>query len=259
MPANERVPIKWVLPPMRSHTELALGYHTWSYAIIIGSLLNFMFFLALPSLGKLEPHTEPPVYKVSFMPWQPPQPKTERVPQAEPTPEKNNPPPKPKPKPKPKAAPKAESPIKTVPKPVLTSSPETVETAAAVAPLEQAQSAAKTRGATQTSEEEAVDSLEALPMPVAIFELTTLPRFIHQERPIYPPGMRSIGKEGTVKLDVLIDNQGKVRQVTVLKSAGAVFDEAAIQAMWLSSFSAGNINGKPVAVMMRMPVRFRLR
>ena len=67
------------------------------------------------------------------------------------------------------------------------------------------------------------------------------------------------GKEGKVKLEVLIDDKGKIRKVTVIKSAGEAFDQAAITAISNSSFTPGNVDGKPVTVLLRVPVNFSLR
>lgn len=100
---------------------------------------------------------------------------------------------------------------------------------------------------------------QPLPDPVPVYQLTGLPRFIHQERPNYPPRLRRQGKEATVKLEIYIDADGRVREIRVLKSAGEDFDRAAIAAIRASTFAPGNVDGKPVPVLMRLPIRFRLR
>jgi len=100
---------------------------------------------------------------------------------------------------------------------------------------------------------------EALPTPVPIFEVSSLPRFVHRETPVYPSAMKQQGKEGTVKIEALVDALGKVRSVTVIQSAGELFDQAAIAAIQSSTFIPANTNGKPVPVLLRLPVRFRLR
>ncbi|RFA29270.1 hypothetical protein CAI21_09290 [Alkalilimnicola ehrlichii] len=71
--------------------------------------------------------------------------------------------------------------------------------------------------------------------------------------------MRQQGREGVVRLEVLIDHRGQVVQVTVSESAGEAFDQAAIAAMRASSFSPGRMDDKPVPVLMRIPVSFKLR
>lgn len=98
----------------------------------------------------------------------------------------------------------------------------------------------------------------SLPAPVPYFKLSDLPRFLHQETPIYPEIMRASGTAGTVELLVLIDKTGKVRQITILKSAGDSFDQAAIDAINASSFMSAKVDGKPVAALLKMPVKFKL-
>jgi len=70
--------------------------------------------------------------------------------------------------------------------------------------------------------------------------------------------MRSSGITGIVKLAVLIDKEGKVHRVTVLKSADKAFDEAAKKALLASTFMPAKVGNKKVAGELRMPVKFRL-
>ncbi len=99
---------------------------------------------------------------------------------------------------------------------------------------------------------------DSLPEPVPIFRLTDVPRFLHRETPVYPEAMRATGSSGVVELAVLIDKFGNVRQVTVLKSAGELFDQAAIAAVRASTFIAARVDDQPVAAILKMPVKFRL-
>jgi len=95
---------------------------------------------------------------------------------------------------------------------------------------------------------------EVLPTPVPIFEVSSLPRFVHRSSPVYPPAMKQQGKEGTVLIEALVDATGKVRSVEVLQSAGELFDAAAITAVKASSLIPANTNGKPVPVLLRIPM-----
>ncbi len=215
-----------------------INLNYWITAIAIGSLLNTSLFVLLPKLGKTEPPKAPSIIKVEFMAWQQPRKK-------QPTPPKNKPKLKPKPKPKlEKPKPKLAPPPKSLPKkkPALTEEPTPIEKPPIPEPA---------------IKEEPTE--EILPVPAPIFELTSMPRMIHRETPVYPPEMRAQGKEATVKLEVLLDVNGQVKKVTIKKSGGSLFDQAAINAIKSSTFMPGNINGKPVAVLMRIPVKFRLR
>ena len=99
---------------------------------------------------------------------------------------------------------------------------------------------------------------DALPEPVPIFKLTQAPRFLHRENPVYPEAMRAQGISGIVRLEALIDKDGKVRKVNILKSAGRQFDEAARRAILASTFYPAEVKNEPVAVLLRLPVRFDL-
>ncbi len=99
---------------------------------------------------------------------------------------------------------------------------------------------------------------DALPKPVPVFRLTQAPRFLHRADPVYPEAMRTQGISGIVKLEALIDKEGRVRKVSILKSAGKAFDEAARRAILASSFYPAEVEKKPVAVLLRLPVRFEL-
>ncbi|NOY62429.1 MAG: TonB family protein [Gammaproteobacteria bacterium] len=99
---------------------------------------------------------------------------------------------------------------------------------------------------------------ETLPNPVPLFRLTQAPRFLHREIPVYPEIMRAQGVSGVVKLEALIDKEGRVRKASILKSAGKHFDEAAKQAILASSFYPAKVENKAVAVLLHLPVRFDL-
>jgi len=96
------------------------------------------------------------------------------------------------------------------------------------------------------------------PTPAPIFTLTQLPRFLHREKLIYPEIMRADGLSGIVRLEALIDKKGHVREVSILNSAGRDFDAEAKRAILSSSFYPAKIENKPVAVLLRLPVKFNL-
>ena len=100
--------------------------------------------------------------------------------------------------------------------------------------------------------------VSSLPLPTPYFKLSDMPRFLHRETPVYPEDMRANGSTGIVELAVLIDGEGKVREITVLKSAGESFDQAAIDAINASTFQPARADGKPVTSLLKMPVKFKL-
>jgi len=233
---------------------------TWAIAFIIGSLLNIGLFLVLPNLGRTDPPAPPPVITLDFVAWQ--LPVKEKAPEA-----------KPKPKPKKvaekKVKPKQQlkkpeskpvEPVKPKPveKPVFTEEPEITPPDEPPKPIEPEPVEEPVLPTVAETDENIIDE-EELPTPAPIFLLTNFPRFIHREIPVYPPILKMQRKEGKVTLEVLIDAKGKIRNITVLKSAGDIFDQAAITAVSKSSFSPANINGKPVSTNYRIPVSFSLK
>jgi len=76
--------------------------------------------------------------------------------------------------------------------------------------------------------------------------------------PDYPDLARNAGIEGTVVLEVYIDEEGRVRKVTVLKSLGFGCDEAAAARVKTVAFAPAMMEGKPVAVRQRITFKFRL-
>jgi protein TonB len=85
------------------------------------------------------------------------------------------------------------------------------------------------------------------------------PSFLHREMPIYPAFARKLGKEGKVVLRLTIDGKGNLLNVEVLETAEFGFTEAAVDAVKKSTFLPAKKNGKPVASMALLPVRFILR
>jgi protein TonB len=58
---------------------------------------------------------------------------------------------------------------------------------------------------------------------------------------------------------VLVDKEGNVRDVRLIKGIGAGLDEAAIESVRQAKFTPAIQNHKPVAVWVSYPVRFKLR
>lgn len=87
-----------------------------------------------------------------------------------------------------------------------------------------------------------------------------LPVQIRQVDPEYPPLAARAGIEGWVWINVLIDREGKVRNVTVEKSSGknAGFEEAAIDAAYKTVWKPAIANGQPTAIWVTYKVVFKL-
>ncbi len=214
----------------------------WSVAILAGTLTNLLLFAVLGGLRSSEnPPRSPRVLSLTLDFIQ----KEIHHPPAV-VPQPRNPRPRPEKRKKRQAAPRPE-------RPALRQVAEKRE------PMEREEKHPEPLIPPSNRPAHTAEQKQALPRPVPVYQLSGLPRFLHQEKPIYPPHLRRQGKEATVKLEIYIDASGKVREIKVLKSAGTEFDRAAIAAIHASTFVPGNVAGKPVPVLMRLPIRFKLR
>lgn len=114
--------------------------------------------------------------------------------------------------------------------------------------------------------EQEVEKVERLPpsepdyLPQhRISQVPEIPTSEIQSRIEYPQMARRQGLEGTVFLELLIDEYGKIRKIEVLRDPGFGFAEAATAALEGITVRPAEANGVPVAVRYRYPVRFQLR
>lgn len=77
-------------------------------------------------------------------------------------------------------------------------------------------------------------------------------------QPKYPDAAANAGTEGTVYTNVSIDETGKVTKVTISKSDAEIFNQPSIDAAMKWSFKPALKDGKPVAVEVSIPFRFKL-
>jgi len=77
--------------------------------------------------------------------------------------------------------------------------------------------------------------------------------------PIYPPRCLRMGIEGTVRVRVLVGEDGVPQEVTVGKSSGeAALDQAAIEAVRTWRFEPARRDGVPVRAWAIVPIEFKL-
>ena len=94
---------------------------------------------------------------------------------------------------------------------------------------------------------------------VPFFKVMKLPEFKVQVRPAYPPRAKLSGIEATVIVEVYIDVNGRPRKTVVIKSGGAEFDQATMEALSNSLFSpALSKDGTIVPVRVRIPYKFEI-
>ena len=89
--------------------------------------------------------------------------------------------------------------------------------------------------------------------------LMTQARPSETPRPVYPESARREGREGSVLLRVLIDDQGRSKQVEVNRSSGSdALDRAAAEAIKRWRFHPARHGENPVESWVRIPIEFRL-
>jgi protein TonB len=92
---------------------------------------------------------------------------------------------------------------------------------------------------------------------VQAFEATKMPLPQGRCYGKYTDDARAAGVEGTVVLDIVVGEDGHVRDVQVAQGLGHGLDQAAIAALHACQFSPGEKDGKPVAVKIRgFKIRF---
>jgi protein TonB len=94
--------------------------------------------------------------------------------------------------------------------------------------------------------------------PVHVGELVRAPQKIVDVRPVYPEFARVARVQGTVVLEAVLDKNGRVEQVRVLKSA-PLLDQAAIDAVRRWQYTPSTLHGVPVEVLMTITVTFNLQ
>ena len=84
------------------------------------------------------------------------------------------------------------------------------------------------------------------------------PRAIYQPDPEYSEEARKAKYQGTVVLWMIVDRDGRPRDIKVARSVGMGLDEKAIEAVRTWKFDPARKNGQPVAVQINVEVSFRL-
>ncbi len=99
---------------------------------------------------------------------------------------------------------------------------------------------------------------EALPIPVEEYLVTAMPKLQKEVHIPYPVEAQKLSLEGPVVMDLLIDEQGKVKNVQLISGPGHGLNEAALNAMVAFEFSPARVREKAVAVRIRYTYRFVL-
>jgi len=98
----------------------------------------------------------------------------------------------------------------------------------------------------------------SLPSPLDEFLVTSMPVLISEVRIPYPKQAREANIEGPVVMELLIDAEGAVRNVTLISGPGFGLNEAAITAVRGVKFKPAKLEQQSVAVKIRYTYRFIL-
>lgn len=89
---------------------------------------------------------------------------------------------------------------------------------------------------------------DSLPIPTDEYLVDRMPSLLSEVRIPYPKEAREKGIAGTVVMELLIDANGKVREVRLVNGPGFGLNEAAVAAVWSFRFSPAQAGGQAVAV-----------
>jgi len=85
------------------------------------------------------------------------------------------------------------------------------------------------------------------------------PQLVKRVDPVYPREARQSGISGAVILEVLVDEEGNVADIEVIRSESSMLNDAAVAAIKQWQYAPYIKNGKPVRISFTVTVVFRLR
>lgn len=111
---------------------------------------------------------------------------------------------------------------------------------------------------TSDSEKLRDDDADSIPIPVEEYLVTAMPILESEFRIPYPPEATKARVQGRVVMDLLIDAEGKVREVSLVEGPGYGLNEAALRAIRNFKFRPAKIQDRVVAVKIRYAYNFVL-
>ncbi|MEI6125750.1 MAG: TonB family protein [Pseudomonadota bacterium] len=99
---------------------------------------------------------------------------------------------------------------------------------------------------------------KAIPL-ITIFGSSQGPGFDERAEPEYPFAAKKRGQEGTVVLQLTIDELGILQEVEVVEATDPVFVDAAVASVKRSFFVPAKNNNRRVASKALLPIHFKLK
>ncbi len=96
------------------------------------------------------------------------------------------------------------------------------------------------------------------PNPMIVTAGVTPPVLVRKVDPDYPAAARSAAQKGKVIVQCVIEDDGTVSQVTILKSEAPSLDKAVVDAVRQWRYKPATLNGRPVRVYFTVVVTFKL-
>ncbi len=93
--------------------------------------------------------------------------------------------------------------------------------------------------------------------PIRVGGVIKEPALIHRVEPVYPALAVARQLQGVVILEAMVDEEGRVESLKVLRSPG-IFDDAAMDAVRQWRYSPVLLNGRPEKFVLTVVVSFRL-
>jgi len=98
------------------------------------------------------------------------------------------------------------------------------------------------------------------PSPDLFVAVDSVPVALHLPNPIYPDSALSVGLEGDVRVQVLVDKAGNAADARIKKTSGhECFDRSALEAAKKSTWKPALLNGQAVAIWVSYQIKFQLK
>lgn len=102
------------------------------------------------------------------------------------------------------------------------------------------------------------DDPDRVPIPVEEYLISAPPQLLDSFKPQYPRAARDANIEGAVRVEILIDRLGNVRDAKVIQGLGYGTEEAALEAARRLRFKPAEASGQAVAVRIQFVINFEL-